>query len=502
MPSNKIFKITWSLLFLAGALVSCSKNFLDVKPKGKVIASATTDYNNLLEDDIFNRLTGAGNFLNAQHILGDDVAGLEPHYSAEKNFGAPGTRPHNLFQWADDVYRPDENTFEVAGLYNRLYTINKIIDEVMGSTGSNQQLKEQVRAEALAQRAFAYFMLVNYFAKPYVEATATTDPAVPIITKSTFGAEPFTRASVKAVYDMMVEDLKSAIPDLPLIQNSANRFSKSAGETLLGKIFLFMGKPADAVPYLDDAVSHLPSKFAISGNIGMMNYNTATVNNPVVGFIFTVPGMIATAAQGHGHPEVLNAQCAAVTWLGGHAGLIIDPATRDLYGPNDKRLLLYSNAYGITIPGPGPLLPTGLYRIRAGFLGNSIGISLPDIYLLRAEALARTGEAGKATESLLTVRTNRMPQADAEADIPTDKDELVKFIIEERRREFAGLGFRWFDMRRLSVDPLFAGQQQFTHTVYNADGTVKATYQLKPERLVMRFGQALVAQTPGFTNNP
>jgi hypothetical protein len=78
----------------------------------------------------------------------------------------------------------------------------------------------------------------------------------------------------------------------------------------------------------------------------------------------------------------------------------------------------------------------------------------------------------------------------------------VKFIIEERRREFAGQGFRWFDMRRLSVDPLFAGQQQFTHTLYNADGTVKATYQLKPERLVMRFGQALVTQTPGFTNNP
>lgn len=502
MPSYKIIKFSFCLAILCGSLVSCSKDFLDVKPKGKVIAGATTDYNNLLEDVSFNRLVGAGNFLNAQHILGDDVAGLEPHYSAEKNFGAPGTRPHNLFEWADDVYRPDENTFEVAGLYNRLYTINKIIIEVMSSNGGSQQLKEQIRAEALTHRAFAYFLLVNYFAKPYSEATAPSDPAVPIITKSEFGAEPFTRASVKEVYDMMLADLKAAIPDLPLVQNSANRFSKSAGETLLGKVLLFMGRAAEAVPYLDDAVTHLPAKFGISGNIGMINYNTATVNNPVVGYIFTVPGMIATAAQGHGHPEVLNAECVAVTWLGGHAGLIIDPATRALYGPNDKRLLLYSNAYGITIPGPGPLLPPGLYRIRAGFLGNSIGILLPDLYLLRAEALARSGETGRAIESLLTVRSNRMPQADAEADIPTDKDELVKFIIEERRREFAGLGFRWFDMRRLSVDQLFAGQQQFTHTLYNADGTVKATYQLRPERLVMRFGQALVAQTSGFTNNP
>jgi starch-binding outer membrane protein, SusD/RagB family len=502
MPSNKIIKLSFCLAILAGTLVSCSKDFLDVKPKGKVIAGAITDYNNLLEDNTFNRLTGGGSFLNAQHILGDDVAGLEPHYSAEKNFGAPGTRPHNLFEWADDVYRPDENTFEVAGLYNRLYTINKIIDEVMGASGGNQQMKEQIRAEALTQRAFAYFLLVNYFAKPYAAATAASDPAVPIITKSEFGAEPFTRASVKDVYDKMLADLEAAIPNLPLVQNSANRFCRSAGETLLGKILLFMGKAAEAVPYLNEAVTHLPSKFGISGNIGMMNYNTATVNNPLVGFIFTVPGMIATAAQGHGHPEVLNAQSVAVTWMGGHAGLIIDPATRALFGAGDRRLLLYSNSYGITFPGPGPMLPQELYRIRAGYLGNSIGIMLADLYLLRAEALARTGETGKAIESLLTVRYNRMSETDAVTGIPADQDELVKFIIEERRREFAGQGFRWFDMRRLSVDPLFAGQQQFTHTLYNADGTVKATYQLKPERLVMRFGQALVTQTPGFTNNP
>ena len=78
---------------------------------------------------------------------------------------------------------------------------------------------------------------------------------------------------------------------------------------------------------------------------------------------------------------------------------------------------------------------------------------------------------------------------------------LLNFIFEERIREFAVTGYRWFDMRRLSVDPLF-GNNTFTHTLYSETGSVLSTFTLKPERFVLRFPQKVMDENPGMQNNP
>src|SRR5690606_26672453 len=112
--------------------------------------------------------------------------------------------------------------------------------------------------------------------------------------------------------------------------------------------------------------------------------------NPLLGYVFLTPDMGTTAAQGHGYPESLMAQVTPVLWVGNAASLVISPETYALFKPSDLRLKLYVNSYAPTAQGPSPLLPAGLWRSRAGFLGNSIGIQLPDMYWLRAEAKART----------------------------------------------------------------------------------------------------------------
>ena len=69
-----------------------------------------------------------------------------------------------------------------------------------------------------------------------------------------------------------------------------------------------------------------------------------------------------------------------------------------------------------------------------------------------------------------------------------------------REREFAFTGFRWFDMRRLSVDPLFAGTA-YTHTVYDPGGN--SVYTLKqPERLVLQIPATYLNANPGMQDNP
>ena len=94
-----------------------------------------------------------------------------------------------------------------------------------------------------------------------------------------------------------------------------------------------------------------------------------------------------------------------------------------------------------------------------------------------------------------------MPAAAAAVNI-TDKNELIRFVIDERTREFAMQGYRWFDMRRLSNDPLFANERLYKHEQLSATGAVVNTYTLKPERFALRFPQGVIDANPGMSNNP
>ena len=74
-----------------------------------------------------------------------------------------------------------------------------------------------------------------------------------------------------------------------------------------------------------------------------------------------------------------------------------------------------------------------------------------------------------------------------------DGDELIKFIVAERVREFVGYGNLWFDMRRLWDDPLFAFMKElYTHT----DG--EKVYTLTEERLTMQIPPQITAWHPEY----
>ena len=97
-----------------------------------------------------------------------------------------------------------------------------------------------------------------------------------------------------------------------------------------------------------------------------------------------------------------------------------------------------------------------------------------------------------------------MPVEDAEVPsaIATNKDKLVAFIFEERLRELALTGYRWFDMRRLSIDPDYSDLVGYTHKLYNEEGEVLETYGLTPDRFVLRFGRLVLSQNPNLIENP
>ena len=464
-------------------LVSCKKNFLDVDPIGKVIATTTNDYNNLFYTTTLLS-TGASDI---QISMGDEVAGVSTYLSPAAII------VQNAFRWEKDMYLDTENAIEFTTLTGQVYLLNKITNEVMGSTEGSESEKRALQAEARATRAWSYFMLINYYGKPYHSATAASDPGFPIVTEADAAATSFSRASVQAVYDFIVKDLSESIPDLPRNSIVRQRMNKSAALALLGKVYVFMGDYEKALVQLNLAATVLPTNVITE----IYDYNQTLAVGGGWGYSPTVNSYTNGPAPVLSN-EAMLARNFNSKFMPNSNFLLLTQEAYKLYGTNDQRKKLFTAR--ATPFSSNVTFPLNMVRRYGYSTIPSYGITYPEYFLLRAECKARANDLTGAKEDLETLRKKRMPSTEAAVNI-SDRDEMVRFVIDERQREFAMNGYRWFDIRRLSNDPLFAGKT-YTHVIYDINGVALETYTLTPERMTLRFPLKVMELNPSMSNNP
>lgn len=489
---KKYIKITY-LILLATSLVSCSPEFLDVVPQGSQLAVTTSDYDLLMNQPLFYYYEGGG-AIQAPLWLGDEIS------ANARDLNANNILAQRLFQWDDIIYQPSDDSSISRdlsyGLAN-IYVCNKIINEVMNSKEGTDELKRAVKAEAMATRAFENFFMANLYTKPYTASTALSDPGFPIITTADVTLKSFERGTVQQTYDFIISDLTQAISNLPVQNTIRTRMSKPAAEGLLGKVYLFMGKYTEALPYLNAAFSDLEASSAAPR---LYDYNVEFADG---GSFLPIDFYSGPNTPGNNKNDMTESVLSKICYneyMGNGPGIngsIISDETAGLYLPGDLRLNLYSPTYQY-----GETNPYGRLRKYAQY--TRFGLELSELYLLRAECKARLNDLSGAIQDLEFLRKNRMPSADAAvaSSIAGNQTTLIKFILEERIREFANEGYRWFDMRRISVDPnaQIATTLKMTHTSYD-DSNTSTVYTLRPERLTLRFPQTYMNANPGMQNN-
>jgi len=485
------------LLIITTVSASCKKDFLDVIPKGKLIAQTVTDYDLMLNN---NALTsGGGGFTSGNDVsvpLGDEVVAVENYFTS-----AP-LRSQRLFRYEDIVYNNGESAQELTDNMGNIYIYNKIINEVMAATGGTPEQKKALLAEARAARAWQYLLLINYYGKPYHEATSVTDPGVPIVIQADVTATKFERASVKAVYDFILKDLTEAIPDLPVTIKSRIRMGRAAAEGLLAKVYVYMAKFPEAKAQLDAAINDLPLTGAVGGTtttMGLYDLNITMVPGGTWGYnpAITAASFFSGSPLLPNYTENLFARQFINFWSFTSNEYLLSPQAAALFSPSDKRLNFFSaRPYGASTNYNLP----GALR-RNGPTSTYFGVQIPDLYLLRAECRARLNDLSGAKADLEILRTKRMNATEANVSASLTQIQMIRFVLEERIREFALQGYRWFDMRRLSVDPLFSGDV-FSHQLYSQTGAVTTTFPLRKERFVLRFAQKVMDENPGMVNNP
>lgn len=491
----KIFKkYTLVSAFALSLLVqfSCKKEFLEIVPKGQKVLKTTNDYEQVLN------ISNIQTFLPANIYMGDEMAAMQSFYTEIP------PRMQRLFRYDDRIYdagaTPDEFSSAATNeaIYiRRLYVFNKVINNVMDSEGGTDAQKKAILAQAKVLRAICNFMFLSDFSKPYNATTAATDLGIPDITKSDVNQTNFVRLSQKANYELMINDINESIPDLGILTHR-RKISKLTAYTYLARIYFAMNNFTAAKTNLDLAFLEIPK-----ANIPVALYDYNVVMNPAGGAQSWLPhnGFSYSGNK----PQVINDTetifniDATKTLFSAPNTFVLSEETVKLFDLTDRRLYKTDD-----LDFDGVLVyPRGMRRPQFAFL-EDVGPVLPDLYLMRAEARARTNDLAGAVQDVQALRVKRTSAAAAPVPsaIAADQNKLVRFILDERIRELFFTGNRWLDMRRLSQDPIYGDHVKYIHKTFADNGNVAQSFTLKPERFALKFGEIVLGTSNGLQENP
>ncbi|WP_439555365.1 RagB/SusD family nutrient uptake outer membrane protein [Dyadobacter sp.] len=158
----------------------------------------------------------------------------------------------------DDQDSPDQYWAEC---YRAISVANQALDII--SKAENPQEYSAQKGEALVARAYAHFMLVNFFSKFYDPAQPNTDPGIPYVTEpERVVLKQYERKTVAYVYEMVEKDL---LEGLPLLSDGSYtvpkyHFNRAAANAFASRFYLFRKDYQKVVQYANAAFP--------GGNIG------------------------------------------------------------------------------------------------------------------------------------------------------------------------------------------------------------------------------------------
>lgn len=402
------------ILLLISTAIGCKK-FLDVKPKGIIIPHTVLDYDKMMNGVVSNLVCSYLPYLDPDNGVPDQIA------------VSTGTTAYRAFGWEPFISTQDDQDNDWNRLYKSIYTANEIINNIKEAPGTDEKLRQEVKADALAERAICYFMLVNSYSKHYNSQTASTDLGVPLLLENNL-EQSKERATVQEVYKQILDDLNTALVN---VRNgfpvTKVRTSKVGVYGLLARVHLFIGDFEKAKLYADSSI-------AIYNQL--IDYNEpAQPNTP-------------TPTQFDDNPEIIwykdtyNFNTFKRFYYSEDLSSIFD---RD----NDLRWIYY--AKDSTDAGV-PILQGPYERPSKTVNDRGMIINTPVVLLIRSEARIRKGDIVGGIEDLNTLRKKRFT-TNTPLLVASDFNEnsALLEVVNERRRELCFSGYNWFSLKRYAV---------------------------------------------------
>ncbi|ERJ58153.1 RagB/SusD family nutrient uptake outer membrane protein [Sphingobacterium paucimobilis] len=414
-------KIFFAIL-LATSFSSC-QDYLEIRPKGLFMPKMMQDYEELSSNPSYK--SNGNGYLER---MSDGV--FVPDASVRAAMSSSFSK---TYIWAPEYYLDTESDGAWDGNYNNIYNANIILQALDNIPDGTTERKNIVKGNALCNRAYAYLNLILLYAPYYDATTADTDLGVPLITAPDLEAKP-KRVSVKEVYDLILSDLTEALPLLPEVGKNVYRNNKAGAYGILARLYLNMGNYEKAAANATEALKY---------NTTLFDYNTLTFKDP------TKPALgWKVVPRLYEHPEMLSYFASSFTSI-----LTNSHISPDLLEVIDAKDLRLKFGWSPTYRDGTPVEELYPIYITADINYN---IAVPEMMLIVAEDHARAGRVDQALAQLNTLRKKRFAPSDYKDLAAANKDEALKLVINERRIELFGKGLRWYDMKRLDKDPMFA----------------------------------------------
>ncbi len=456
-------KISIILMFVA-VFSSCSEDFLDKQPLGKLSQEVFFSE----EDGVQSGVNAIYTMLKNWDIIGFAWFGICELSSDNSNTGShPGdgsfARVNTFNMFSYDATTSEQNGWW-TGNYKGIAYSNLVIDNI--GVLRDEAAKTKATAQARFFRAFFYFNLVRAFGDVPKIMNVITDPekyALP-------------RSPEDEIYnEIIIPDLMYAAEKLPTRSEwgTANlgRVTKGTAQGLLAKVYLFRQDYTNARKYAGDA---------ITGGEYSLHTSYRNLFAPTLEAMYS-PEVMICGQYWWGSETARNINSEYVKWQGVRStnaksfGWAFGSPSKELdnaYETGDPRkeaTIFYS---GETVEGHGQVLLDLINAPRAykktiwpksywntgAYAKTSCNLPFlrfADVLLIYAEACNELGSTDEALAKLEMVRKRARGNVDYVAGstpLPKiterDKAALRLLIWNERRIELATEGHRFFDIIR------------------------------------------------------
>jgi hypothetical protein len=497
-------KSIWVSLTLALTLVlgSCSKDFLDTRPVGRVLE--VNYYQN--QDQAFEALVSIYDVLQWNDQYGFTMFRFLQNVASDDTY-AGGSDASDQPSWvAYDNFTLTPNLGPQRGFwrkcYKGIYRANLYLEKIDGIEEAAESFRVRTKGEAKFLRAKFYFDLVRLFGN------------VPLIDHTLGASEYYTVEQVgpESIYPLIISDLEDAISVLPtaVSENQLGRVTKGAAQALLARVYLFQNdesKMSQVASLCEDVINsgeyQLLSSYAdlwtkegewSSESVFEITYSENSASdwgsfgwgggegNVGVQFIGMRDYNGPTYATGWGFCPVSTELQADMANDPRYGQTVINSASLPgaEYTPGYQNTGYFMRKYA---PIASNVAPDGDPALNWG--NNIREIRYADVLLMAAEGLVRSGGSEGTARSYLNQVRGRVSLSP----VSSTGSDLLEDIYDERRFELATEGHRFFDLLRTGKATDVLGDQGF----------VLSTHQYLPiPQQEIDASQGVLTQNPGY----
>lgn len=493
---NKMKRLSITIVATLCFVLTGCNDFLDLKPRDIKVVSDVEDYRDIMAS--FMKYLKEPTISYQSNILGvdyetipfydSDVATALPIYTGECNLA---TTSSYYFDKTNSVYTENGKNL-LSWLYtnqtawNRYYKfvgpINLVIEGVAEAECDDEDLRNRVLGEALVWRAYAYYKLLQFYA-PY----DNNELGVPIYLTpdEEIGTAMPPRETQSTVFAQILSDCNQALSLLE--QTNTNSWNCAWRSDFINALMadIYTWKAMSAASEDGDwkqAETHATE--AMRGR-SLCN-NTADLKA-----IFDCSDeAYATSIESDEFflrfvdgPYIQICDYRDAYYEGDTSDGLVSASNYSKFAENDIRRTAWFTEDGSK---------NDKYNLMSDY--ESSGCIMPyrlaDMYLIKAEALARQGNTSEARTVLQEFCNARYT---SEVELPTSADELIQTIQDERFREFYMEGeLVWLDMKRFGVS--------MKRTISGEKSTLESNdfrYAFPIPASEMEYNHAMV-QNPGW----